>query len=213
LLNVAVFSGNASNEVNDLANAEFMNIVKKVFSEDKVGFGFSESDSLKDITISEPYTILGIENEDFEDCLKNPNINIMSRKMEVTDELKTWHVIVRANGIGKFSIDFNKNEEKWVITGYGRNPYAEDFNKLFKTYGIKNVQLFQTNAPFQFYYHANKYGKNNLSQLDHKKISALPNDASAEEIDKSFGIDDISVTAKKAIEKNKDFMRQQQRGF
>lgn len=212
LLGMAGYCGEAPKEVKELANKEIPGIVKKVFAGDKVGFGFSESDRLDQMTVSEPYTILGLEREDFEECQKNPDINCMSKYMDIADSLKTWDVIVKINGIGKFTVQFIQENGKWVVLGYGGNPYSEDFNKLFKLYGQKNVLLFGTNSPFQFFYHIKKYGNKNLSLLVHKKVSALSKEASDEEIAKSLGIDDMSVTAKKAIEKNKEYISHNKRG-
>lgn len=201
----------APKEVVYLANKEIPGIIKKVFEDDKVGFGFSETDKLDQLSWSKPYTILALEQKDFEECKNNLNINCLGKYMDIADSLKTWEVIVKINNVGRFIVYFIQENGKWIVLGWGGSQYAEDFNKLFELYGTENVQLFGTNAPFQFYYHIKKYGKKNLTLLDHKKVATLAKDASDEEIAKVLAVDDIFGIDKKTINgtnsNNKKYLR------
>lgn len=178
LISIAVFSLSAycqepPKEVKETIDRDLPGILKEVFDEDKTEWNFSAEDGLDQITVSDPFVIRGIDSQDFQEALKTSSVKSISSYNNMEGQAYTWHAIVKVNDIGKWIIDVDVVDSKWRIVGYGGDSAAEDFNKIFKLYGQKEIIIFGNSPINQYYYHITNKGEKNLTAINHEKMSLL----------------------------------------
>ena len=202
----SVYSQQAPKEVKEAIDRDLPGILKNVFEKsDKTQWNFSPEDKLDQITVSDPFRIRGIYRTDFQTLLTSPNVKSIKSYADTIKNSYTWNACVNANGVGKWLIDIRNENGNWTVNGWGADYRADFFNKLFKVYNRKDIVLFYNTILGREYYHIKNKGIDNLTVIDHEKLSALPVNANENEIRNALGKETgISEIADKTITQFKD---------